>query len=393
MTRRAVFLDRDGTLVEHYDYITDPSQLALLPNAAKALDRLKARGFALVLITNQSAIARGMITEARLDAIHQRLKALLAEQGAYLDAIYFCPFHPEAAIPRYRRESDHRKPAPGMLLQAAADLHLDLQNSWMVGDDDRDIEAGRNAHCRTILIDSHATSVLVHRGQATPDYRAVNLLEAANLIIRYMGRPEPEPQPQPDPELLPEPEPQPESQPEPLLEPAVAEPEEPIPHAAAEPEPDPDPVPQPEPEHDPARATDPEPDPEPEPDPLPKPEPPLQRPLPEREIRRREIARHRRHPGSEPKEPAPGEHDSTQTLLTQILRELRNLNRQQSFAEFSIAKLFAGVVQMLVVLCLALALYYMLRPLPEPATAHNWLLAGIIFQILTLTLIALHRQQ
>ncbi|MBN1845739.1 MAG: HAD family hydrolase, partial [Sedimentisphaerales bacterium] len=193
MGKRAVFLDRDGTVLEHYDYLTDPGQVQLLPTAATALRRLKEHGFVLVMVTNQSAVARGMLTEETLYEIHDRAKELLAEKGAYLDQIYYCPYHPEGAIPRYRRDSELRKPAPGMLLLAAKELQLDLELSWMVGDDDRDIEAGRRAGCRTILLDSYSTSILVRRGRVNPDYRAVNLQEAANLILHHSERPVPQP--------------------------------------------------------------------------------------------------------------------------------------------------------------------------------------------------------
>jgi D-glycero-D-manno-heptose 1,7-bisphosphate phosphatase len=141
MSKRAVFFDRDGTLVEHFDYITDEKQLRLLPATVPALRLLRDRGLLLVMVTNQSVVARGMITEKKLLQIHDHLKFLLGEQGVYLDRLYYCPFHPEAVVEKYRRESPLRKPAPGMLQLAAQELDLDLSQCWMVGDDDRDIEA------------------------------------------------------------------------------------------------------------------------------------------------------------------------------------------------------------------------------------------------------------
>ena len=188
MSNQAVFLDRDGTLIEHYDYLTDASQVHLLPRTASALRLLKEHGYLLVLVTNQSAVARGMLTEETLFEIHDKLKEQLAEQGVYLDQIYYCPFHPEGVVEKYRRESEMRKPAPGMLKLAAKEMDIDLARSWAVGDDDRDIQAGEGAGCKTIQIDSHTTSSFVHRGQAKPDYRAVNLQEAANLILRFSDR-------------------------------------------------------------------------------------------------------------------------------------------------------------------------------------------------------------
>jgi D-glycero-D-manno-heptose 1,7-bisphosphate phosphatase len=143
--RPAVFLDRDGTLIEHVDYLADPALVRLLPGAARALGRLRAAGFALVLVTNQSAIGRGMLTEDGLRAIHEEMGRLLAEAGEALDAIYYCPDAPGGGRGLVGR--DDRKPGPGMLLRAAADLGLDLGASWMIGDTIGDALAGRNAGC------------------------------------------------------------------------------------------------------------------------------------------------------------------------------------------------------------------------------------------------------
>ena len=101
MGNRAVFFDRDGTLIQHYDYLTHPSQVELMPKASSALKFLRERGFILVVVTNQSAVARGMITENQLKAIHDRLEALLTKHGAYLDRIYYCPYHPEGTVEKY----------------------------------------------------------------------------------------------------------------------------------------------------------------------------------------------------------------------------------------------------------------------------------------------------
>jgi len=394
MTRRAVFLDRDGALIEHYDYLTDPSQVHVLPCAPPALRRLKDRGFALVLVTNQSAIARGMLTEPKLAEIHDRLKAQLAEQGAYLDQIYYCPCHPEGAVAKYRRETDLRKPAPGMLLLAARELDLDLAQSWAVGDDDRDIEAGRRAGCRTILLDSHSTSPLVRRGAVPPDYRAVNLLEAANLIIRYADSPaaavpeQPAAQPQP-PAAQPSP---PAAEPPP----PTAEP----PPPAAEPSP---PAPAVE-RQEGTRLSDGK--------PQNLPPPARQSPTDEalasqqREpaawrVRWAEIARRKQHQAAQAsdQEPAdespPGSNDapSAEQFLAQILRELKTLTRQQSFGDFSVAKLLAGVMQMVVVLCLVLTFKFALGAEPRPEATQNCLLLALVFQTFTLTLLVMHRQQ
>src|SRR5688500_3115772 len=139
----AVFLERDGTLIEDTGYIRDPLAVRLFPDVAEGLATLRAHGFKTVIVTNQSGIGRGYFTEADYRAVHGRLVELLAP-GA-IDAVYFCAEHPDTA-------SERRKPGPGMLLEAAADLSLDLSRSWMIGDRVGDIEAGRRAGCRTILL-------------------------------------------------------------------------------------------------------------------------------------------------------------------------------------------------------------------------------------------------
>jgi D,D-heptose 1,7-bisphosphate phosphatase len=151
--RPAVFLDRDGTVIEHVHYLSDPALVRLLPGAAEALRRLRRAGFARVLVTNQSAIGRGMLTLDRLEEIHAELERQLAASGATLDDIYYCPDAPFGDDRTVVEHSD-RKPGPGMLLRAADELGLDLDASWMVGDLISDVLAGHNAGCRSILVES-----------------------------------------------------------------------------------------------------------------------------------------------------------------------------------------------------------------------------------------------
>ena len=151
--RPAVFLDRDGTVIEHVHYLSDPARVRLLPGAAEALRRLRRAGFARVLVTNQSAIGRGMLTEDRLEEIHAELERQLAASGATLDGIYYCPDAPSGDDRTVVEHSD-RKPGPGMLLRAADELGLDLDASWMVGDMISDVLAGHNAGCRSILVEA-----------------------------------------------------------------------------------------------------------------------------------------------------------------------------------------------------------------------------------------------
>ncbi len=149
--RPAVFLDRDGTLNVERGYLTKPQDMLLLPGAAEAVRLLKEAGFVCVVVTNQSAIGRGMMTEADLESVHDEMKRQLALGGAALDGIYFCP-HASASSDPLAIDHPDRKPAPGLLLRAAAELHLDLANSWMIGDSLRDILAGQSAGCRGCIL-------------------------------------------------------------------------------------------------------------------------------------------------------------------------------------------------------------------------------------------------
>ena len=148
----AVLLDRDGTLVEEIDYLKDPAQLRLIAGAAAAVRRLNEAGVPVIIITNQSMIARGMGTEADLALIHERLITLLQAEGARIERIYYCPHHPDIGVPPYRATCDCRKPLPGLLSRAAVDLDLDLSRSTMIGDSLRDLEAGDAAGCRRLIL-------------------------------------------------------------------------------------------------------------------------------------------------------------------------------------------------------------------------------------------------
>src|SRR5206468_2671767 len=133
-------------------YLSDPDALRLLPGVAEALIALRQSGWLLVLVSNQSGIARGYFTEERLTEIHARLRELLAVKGASLDAIYYCPHHPEGTVAGFARACECRKPQPGLLLTAACHLDLYLPACWIVGDQLKDVAAGQAASCRTILI-------------------------------------------------------------------------------------------------------------------------------------------------------------------------------------------------------------------------------------------------
>ena len=154
MPNKAIFLDRDDTLIEDPGYINNPEQVTLLDGVAEALIQLKALGYLLVVVSNQSAVARGIVTEKVLSQIHNRLEQLLSEKGASLDKIYYCPYHPDGVIQKYRKQSKFRKPNPGMLLEAADDMNIEVGESWCIGNSSSDVEAGQRAGCRTVLLDS-----------------------------------------------------------------------------------------------------------------------------------------------------------------------------------------------------------------------------------------------
>ena len=142
---RAVFLDRDGTLIDDVGYISDPEDVRLVPGAGDALRALRDAGFRLVVISNQSGLGRGLITQEQADAVHQRFVEELERAGAQIDAAYYCPHAPEEGC-------DCRKPLPGLLIDAACELGLDLERSFMVGNSDVDVAAGEAAGARAILL-------------------------------------------------------------------------------------------------------------------------------------------------------------------------------------------------------------------------------------------------
>jgi len=340
MGNRAVFFDRDGTLIEHYDYLTHPSQVELLPKAASALKFLRERGFTLVMITNQSAIARGMLSEHQLKAIHDRMESLLTQQGAYLDRIYYCPYHPEGTVEKYRQDSTLRKPQPGMLLLAAEQLDIDLSRSWMIGDDDRDIEAGLAAGCKTIMLVSQG-SPLVRKGQAQADFEAVNLQAAANIVAHYADM-VPVEKKVPAAEVIQD-NLEPDSRPNDNT--GVDMPDDTTAYRQVD-------APQPE-------------------------QPQPTQPQPET---------------NEPDDTEITDTTVSQNQLSQILRELKSMNRQRSIGgDFSIFKLMAGVVQMVVILCLIIAFLFGTSAQPQPGSVQSALSAALVFQTMVVALLMLSK--
>ena len=308
MANKAIFLDRDNTIIEDPGYINNPDQVKLLEGAPEALSSLKALGYKLVVVSNQSGVARGIVTEETLGQIHKRLEQLLAEKGVSLDRIYYCPYHIDGVIPKYRKESDWRKPNPGMLLAASSDMDIDLRESWMVGDTTNDIEAGARVGCRTIMLAGRTHEQKLQPGAPAPDYKAVNLKEVVN-IIKMKSRSAQKPA-----NVLPVEQPtqaieekQQEPAPQQQAAPQQAEPEQPI-------------------------------------------------PLPSQ----------------------PAEHPTTERLLSNILDQIKMMQRHNMFGEFSVTRLIAGIAQGLVFLCLLASIWF----LTSPTKQFNQLLISIGFAIL-----------
>ena len=178
MTTSAVFLDKDGTLVEDVPYNVDPARIRLMPGSIEGLQALHAAGFLLVVISNQSGVARGYFAESALPRVVEHLRKLLMDAAVPLAGFYYCPHHPEGIVRAYTHECSCRKPAPGLILQAAEELQVDLARSWFVGDILNDVEAGRRAGCRTILLDNGHETEWLHGPWREPHHTAGDLAEA-----------------------------------------------------------------------------------------------------------------------------------------------------------------------------------------------------------------------
>lgn len=178
----AVFIDKDGTLIDNVPYNVDPALIRLSRGAGEALALLKRQGYLLFIVSNQSGVARGFFPESAIEGVKRRLAELLAEYGVVLDGFYYCPHHPKGTEPGYAVACECRKPMPGMLLAAARDHGLDLKRSWMVGDILDDVEAGHRAGCRSILIDNGNETEWDASLLRNPDHTATDMFEAARAI-------------------------------------------------------------------------------------------------------------------------------------------------------------------------------------------------------------------
>lgn len=186
MGRAAVFLDRDGTINVEAGYIRELENLNLMPGAAAAIKRLNQLGIPAILATNQSGPARGYYPESWVHALHERLVALLAAEGAQLDDVFYCPHHPEGVVPEFTQDCRCRKPETGMLEDAAARHDVDLSLSYMVGDKSTDVEVGQRAGCRTVLLRSgYGEQVLAgdYQWPVQPDHVADTIVEAIDWVL------------------------------------------------------------------------------------------------------------------------------------------------------------------------------------------------------------------
>ncbi len=334
----AVFLDRDGTLVHEVENAGDPDQVRLIRGADAVVASLGGLGYKVVVVTNQGGVARGLYTEQDVAAVHEKISELVQRNSnARIDRFYYCPYSPEGTIESYRRDHPWRKPQPGMLLQAAEDLDIDLSQSWMIGDNVFDTQAGRAAGVRTILLRpefsnvQHATAE--QQTQWHCDYVAPTLIEAVKAVVQ-----------QRKPEAY-----------EQMRDAAPAgepEPPRPAPPAA-----------RPTPSQEPAAAA------------VAQPSPP--KPAPAQSAKRQAPA--------PPSGPAPS--DANTDLLRQLLTELRR--KPQAPGRMTYCRAFALILQFVTAVCLLGALFV---GRTEPDAFLRWLGCAILLQLATIAALLFDRR-
>jgi D-glycero-D-manno-heptose 1,7-bisphosphate phosphatase len=353
MPERAIFLDRDGTLIEDPGYISSPDQVKLLDGAAEALIKLKDMGYKLIVVTNQSAVARGIVSEKTLDKIHDRFKQLLAEKNAFLDQIYYCPYHPEGVVPKYRKESNDRKPNPGMLLTAAKNMDIDLSRSWCIGNSSRDIEAGHRAGCRTILIDvpSHQkqSNSELEVKSITPDYQGVNLREAVNIIKKHIhSSNDRKTQVQATNSIQNKQNEKDYKTTDEAVKPVTKANE-----LTLEVE-------------EPTKKT-------------------TQTKQKQTKPKLKKTQAHTLNTDTEI--------NKNEKLLIEILGQLKTMQREEMFSEFSIMRLLAGIVQIIVLFCLLITVWYLMSPESKISSVYIALGYAVVFQLMALTLYIMHSRK
>ena len=348
MSNRAVFLDRDDTLINDPGYINHPSQIELLPGASQAIIQLRRMGYKTVIVSNQSAVARGIVTEEVLAQINQRLRDILAKDHAYIDAVYYCPYHPEGVIPQYRKQSDQRKPNPGMLLKAAQEMDIDLKNSWMIGNSYSDTTAGFNAGCKTILIDSPAKPAVTVPTDPKPDHVAVNIKEAANIIRMVYNQ-----------DQTSDTIPQTSTQNDTVHSPPVPD------------------IPESSPVASPSIETQ---------EQIPADNTPNSSAAPTR--LRTVTPQKKRHTPS-----SPAQTDESNLLLHELLGHLKRNNRDDMYEEFSIYKLLATVTQVIVIFCLVLSLWFIMDSSRSAAAVHTAIGYAAVLQLMVIACCIMQRKK
>ena len=181
---KAVFLDRDGTIVEDVGYLNSPEQLQFIPGSIEAIKMLNEAGYKVVVITNQAGVARGLITENMLQTIDKTLHNWILNGGAHLDGVYYCPHHPEHGVYPYKQACECRKPHPGLIKRAHRDLKIDLAQSYMIGDKATDLEAGKRAGTKTIFVTTGRGPEEKSKFKYKPDNLSENLRQAVDWILR-----------------------------------------------------------------------------------------------------------------------------------------------------------------------------------------------------------------
>jgi len=182
---KAVFLDRDGVIIEDAGYVGEIERVKFIPGAGQAIRLLNENGFKVIIITNQAGVARGYFSEEAVEEINTYVQETLAKEGALIDKTYYCPHHKEGVIEEYRKDCYYRKPSPGMIEEAVRDFHIDLKRSFLIGDKGSDIEAGRRAGCKTILLAGENTQESAAGSEVVSDYTASNLFEAVKWLMKY----------------------------------------------------------------------------------------------------------------------------------------------------------------------------------------------------------------
>ncbi|MFH1418752.1 MAG: HAD family hydrolase [Planctomycetota bacterium] len=363
--RPAVFLDRDKTLIEDPGYIDHPDLVRLIDGVPDALIRLRNLGYTLVVVSNQSGIARGLLTEDDLAAIHDRLRSLLRDRGADVDAIYYCPYldGPQAVREEYRRDSAMRKPKPGMLLRAAEEMNLDLERSWMVGDSLTDVEAGRAAGCRAVLVGNRAGE-----DRSSAECVAENIEQAAEYIHKQTITSAPQAA---EAERPTEPEAE-----DPAMTAGVGFSAEPVlagddsssesaPVSGRTPVESASPSPCARKRAACASASAPSP------------------------VRQQDLGAPKRRVTARTGSPRNDGDSTNDEVLSQILDELRMMRRERQYEDFSIGKLAGAITQAFAFCAIGWGLYVWIDAGLGAATpATIWLLAGIAFQLLALTCFA-----